>query len=131
MVRVHPSSGSLFNDKFNNRQNVFQHLFYTLAPHLLSLFPSTRIPALKTQENPGLNPDLLDQPVWQFLATLSLQAGNEQQQIIVSTLREKILENILAVNKGWVANEEEQRIKITNVNILLHALGLDSSQINL
>ena len=69
--------------------------------------------------------------MWQFLATLSLQANHEQQSVIVSTLREKILENVLAVNKGWVTDEEEQRIKITNVNILLHALGLDSSQINL
>lgn len=76
--------------------------------------------------------DLNDQPVWQFLATLSLHASNEQHQaFLVTTLREKILENVAAVSKGFIESEDEQTLKITNVNIFLHALGLDSSQINL
>lgn len=75
--------------------------------------------------------DLRDQPVWQFLATFALHADHEMQQFLVTRLREKILDNVLAVSKGFVTNEEEQNLKITNVNILLHALGLDSSQITL
>ena len=75
--------------------------------------------------------DLLDQPTWKFLATFALHADNEQQQILVTTLREKILDNVLAVNQGFVTDEAEQNLKITNVNIFLHALGLDSSQIAL
>lgn len=77
-----------------------------------------------------MDADLLDQPVWKFLATFALHADNEQQQVLVSTLREKILDNVLAVNKGFVTDEAEQTLKITNVNIFLHALGLDSSQIS-
>ena len=73
--------------------------------------------------------DLLDQPTWKFLATFALHADNEQQQILVSTLREKILDNVLAVNQGFIGDEAERNLKITNVNIFLHALGLDSSQI--
>lgn len=75
--------------------------------------------------------DLLDQPAWKFLATVSLQASNEQQQVLVTTLREKILENVVAVNKSIVTDKQEQSLKITNVNIFLHSLGIDSSQIHL
>ncbi|KAH8116273.1 topoisomerase II-associated protein PAT1 [Phellopilus nigrolimitatus] len=114
-------------------QNISEHLFHILAQYLLSLFPSARIPSLKTVEGVStLEADRLDQPVWKFLATLSLHAGNEQQQaLLVTTLREKILDNVLAVSKGYVTDEEERTLKITNVNIFLHALGLDSSQISL
>lgn len=116
-----------------NRQNIFEYLFQTLAPHLTYLFPSTRGPAPRTPAGfLTAEADLDDQPVWQFLATLSLHANSEQHQAyLVTTLREKILENIAAVSKGFVESEEEQNLKITNVNIFLHALGLDSSQISL
>lgn len=114
------------------RQNVYDILFHTLAPHLLTLFPSSRSPSLRDPTGVStVDTDLLDQPVWKFLATIALQASNEQQQFLVSSLREKILDNVLAVNKGFVADENEQSLKITNVNIFLHALGLDSSQITL
>lgn len=77
------------------------------------------------------SPDILEEPVWQFLAMLSLEATNEQQQLLVTTLREKILDNVMSVSKGMVADEAVQQIKISNVNIFLHALGLDSSQISM
>ncbi|KAL5537061.1 PAT1 [Sanghuangporus sanghuang] len=112
-------------------QGVIVHLFQFLAPNLLSLFPSSRIALLRSPSTGVLSveADLLDQPVWKFLATFALHADNDQQQFLVSTLREKILDNIVAVHKGLVDGEAEQNIKITNVNIFLHALGLDSSQI--
>jgi len=75
--------------------------------------------------------DALDQPVWQFLAALALHASNEQQQVLVTTLREKVLENVASANKGWVTDEDERIAKIGNVNLFLHALGLDSSQITI
>lgn len=115
------------------RQNIFEHLFQTLAPHLLYLFPSARGPVPRTPAGVlTFEADLNDQPVWQFLATLSLHANGEQQQaFLVATLRERILENVTAVSKGFVENDDERTLKITNVNIFLHALGLDSSQISL
>ena len=75
--------------------------------------------------------DHLDQPVWQLLAAVALHASVEQQQTLVASLRERILENVATANKGWVADEEERRQTIANVNIFLHALGLDASQISL
>ncbi|KAI0305845.1 topoisomerase II-associated protein PAT1 [Multifurca ochricompacta] len=80
---------------------------------------------------PTLHTETLDQPVWQFLAALALHATNEQQQALVTALREKVLENVASANKGWVADEDERRAKLGNVNLFLHALGLDSSQISI
>ncbi|TDL23786.1 hypothetical protein BD410DRAFT_820717 [Rickenella mellea] len=113
-------------------QNCYNHLFHILTPHFLLLFPSTRI----ATSHPGrdladLHIDGLDLPVWQFFAALALQASNEQQQILVATLRDKLIDNLVRASKGWVADESDRRAKIANVNIFLHALGLDSSQINL
>lgn len=116
----------------DNRQNVYDILFHTLSPHLLILFPSTRTPSLRDAAGVTTSDaDLLDQPVWKFLATIALRASNEQQQTLVTSLREKILDNVAAVKKGFVTDEAERELKIANVNIFLHALGLDSSQIPL
>jgi DNA topoisomerase 2-associated protein PAT1 len=78
---------------------------------------------------PSINSDIADQQVWQLFAAFALHSSLEQQQTLVSILREKILENVVAVHKGWVTSEEETAIKLANVNIFLHALGLDSSQV--
>jgi DNA topoisomerase 2-associated protein PAT1 len=115
---------------------MFDHLFQLLHPNLLRLFPSTRIAAAlatlpPNSAVPPMHTEALDQPVWQFLAALALHATNEQQQALVTSLREKVLENVASANKGWVADEDERRAKLGNVNLFLHALGLDSSQISI
>jgi len=121
-------------DHLVNWGKMFDHLFQLLAPHLMLLFPSTRIAHTNITGQPATIPasiDIVDQPVWQFLAALALHATPEQHQILVSALREKVLDNVLSVNKGWVADEEERATKLANVNLFLHALGLDSSQITI
>ena len=105
---------------------MFDHLFQLLTPHFPSLFPSSRTPEAG-RGKPGI--DALDQPVWQFLAALALHAVAEQHQVLVTLLRDKVLENVISVKKGWVVDEEEKRTKLANVDLFLHALGLDSSQI--
>lgn len=106
------------------------HLYQLLTPHLSELFPSTRLASVLPPLGHGNRPtDIMDQPVWQFLAALALHASPEQQQILVTSLREKVLENVTSVTKGWVADAEEGQTKLANVNLFLHALGLDSSQI--
>ena len=115
---------------------MFDHLFQLLHPNLLFLFPSTRIAEALATLPPNsavlpMHTEALDQPVWQFLAALALHATNEQQQALVTALREKVLENVASANKGWVADEDERRAKLGNVNLFLHALGLDSSQISI
>lgn len=121
----------LLMNTLSQRKLMFDHLFQLLAPHLLLLFPSTRITQTSISGHPDLpNPtDIADQPVWQFLAALALHAAVEQHQVLVTVLREKVLDNVLSVNKGWVADENERQTKLANVNLFLHALGLDSSQI--
>ena len=125
------------------RQLMFDHLFQLLAPHFLLLFPSTRralqLAATPTQHNvhgraaqQSTGSEMLDQPVWQFLAALALHASTEQQSTLVAGLREKVLENVASAQKGWgVVDEEDREAKLANVNLFLHALGLDSSQITI
>ncbi|KAI0320872.1 topoisomerase II-associated protein PAT1 [Amylostereum chailletii] len=115
---------------------MFDHLFDLLHPHLVYLFPSTRLAvniASRPPDTPvqAMHTEALDHSVWQFLAALALHASNDQQQILVTALREKVLENVASASKGWVADEEERVAKLANVNLFLHALGLDSSQISI
>ena len=109
------------------RQLVFDHLFQLLTPQFLLLFPSTRVASVAPLEH--VHTDAIDQPVWQFLAAVALHAASEQQHLLVTALRDKILDNVASVNKGWIRDEEEREMKLANVNLFLHALGLDSSQI--
>jgi len=73
--------------------------------------------------------DAIDQPVWNFLATFAVHASLDQQQVLVTVLRDKVLENVISASKGW--NAEENTRRLANVNLFLNALGLDSSQIAL
>ena len=71
----------------------------------------------------------MDQPVWQFLAAMAVHSSMEQQQFLVTALRELVLENVSSVRRGFVADEEEREKRMGNVDIFMRALGLDSSQI--
>lgn len=117
-------------DELDKWQLVFNTLFHIIAQHLLLLFPSTRAAAI-TGANfvPTPQHEVADQQIWQLLAAIALHSSLEQQQHLVTTLREKILENVVSVNRGWAGSEEDAAIKLANVNIFLHALGLDSSQV--
>ncbi len=108
-------------------------LFDLLRPQLPVLFPSVRLSLLSGVNFYNVpNADVIDQPVWQFLATLAVHADEEQQQALVAGLREIVLENVATATKGWgTDSEERRRLRLGNVNLFLHALGLDSSQINL
>jgi DNA topoisomerase 2-associated protein PAT1 len=105
---------------------MLDHFFQLLSPYLLHLFPSNRLAAAIPPATGSTSPDM-DQPVWQFLAALALHASTEQQQLLVTVLREKILEIVTGANKGWVADEDERRAKLTNVNLFLNALGIQFS----
>ncbi|KAF8478258.1 topoisomerase II-associated protein PAT1 [Gautieria morchelliformis] len=122
-------------ESFQEWQKYFDRLFEHLAPHFLSLFPSTRAAALlpsgtEHQLQTSLALDAADHPVWSFFASMAVPASLEQQSFLVTQLRDKVLENVLSAHQGWVA-ESERNAKLRNVNIFLHALGLDSSQISL
>lgn len=109
-------------------------LFDLLTPQLPLLFPSVRLSMISGTSFVSVpNADVIDQPVWQFLSTLALHANEEQQQVLVAALREIVLENVATATRGvgGVESEERRRLRLANVNLFLHALGLDSSQITL
>lgn len=109
---------------------MFNTLFHIIAQHLLLLFPSTRAAAISGANFvPTPQHEIADQQIWQLLAAIALHSTLEQQQHLVTTLREKILESVVSVSRGWAGSEEDTAIKLANVNIFLHALGLDSSQV--
>jgi len=114
------------------RSSMFNHLFDLLAPHMLVLFPSSRMIKTSTegQQQQSSLYDNADQHVWQFLAAFALHGSLEQHQALVTMLREKILDDLLAVSRGWFTTEEERNTKLGNVNLFLNALGLDCSQIS-
>lgn len=112
---------------------MFNHLFDLLVPHMLVLFPSSRVvqpSSLQGGQRPSVY-DNADQHVWQFLAAFALHGSLEQHQALVTLLREKILDDLLAVSRGLFTTQEDRNTKLGNVNLFLNALGLDCSQISL
>ncbi|KDE03800.1 hypothetical protein, variant [Microbotryum lychnidis-dioicae p1A1 Lamole] len=128
-------------------QRTFDHLFNSLVQQLPRLFPSTR--AISTlpfgaaaylsntaqASGPGhlntIRPeiDFDDEPVWRLLAALAVCAEANEQETLVSSVREKVLENVTSAKKARIA-PEVAALKIRNVNLLLHSLGLDASMLN-
>lgn len=121
----------------------FNHLFDRLSSHLPLLYPSTRNvpfgPGLYTsgfantiQQETIL--DAEDEPVWHFLAAMAVCSDMNQQQILVTEVRDKVLENVMKAKNAvkqapGAAGEAVSAAKIRNVNVFLHALGLDASQL--
>jgi DNA topoisomerase 2-associated protein PAT1 len=106
---------------------MLDHLFQLLTPYLLQLFPSSRLASAPPLGSDNTPIDIMDQPAWQFLAALALHASSEQQQTLVATLREKVLESIANAKSGQVVDGDEQWAKLANVNLFLNALGIQFS----
>src|ERR1700761_1245388 len=109
----------LFTGSF--RQYLYDQWFRLLSPHLVALFPSSRVAQnLPFGAEPYLKPspltDAIDQPTWSFLATFAVHASVEQQQTLVTVLRDKVLENVISASKGW--NAEENARRLANVNLV-------------
>jgi DNA topoisomerase 2-associated protein PAT1 len=143
------TADSPISDKQEQDQwiGAFNHLFSRLSGQLPSLFPSTRSmpfgPGMYTNVASAASEAILDaedEPVWHFLASLAVGSDMNQQQILVTEVRDKVLENCLKAKNAERAaqaqgqNKEAAELiasnKIRNVNTFLHALGLDASQIS-
>nr|CAG8638374.1 1435_t:CDS:10 [Entrophospora candida] len=70
-----------------------------------------------------------DMYVWQFLAAMAVGASIEQQHVLVTEVRERVIETISKANNRFASDKTVH--KIANVNLFLNALGLDASQLNL
>jgi len=53
----------------------------------------------------------------------------DQQHVLVTEVREQVLENVIAAQTTRLAPEKAAQ-RIANVNLFLHALGLDASQVS-
>lgn len=94
-------------------QQIFAHFFNLLSNDFPSLFPSTRAVAslpfgagyyLSGQSPSSLNAlrpdiDLDDEPVWRFLAATAVCADPNEQQILVTAVRDKVLEHVTSTTK--------------------------------
>lgn len=72
--------------------------------------------------------DSEDESVWRFLAAIALNSDNVQQSTLVQEVRDVVQENVIAAQQAWVPPQSATK-KIGNVNVFLHALGLDVSQL--
>ncbi|KAI9220009.1 topoisomerase II-associated protein PAT1 [Blastocladiella britannica] len=141
---------------------LYMRVFAELQGHYLAFFPVvsfSNLPTDMTERDlpallvpPGGLPDPADVPgaptpadllefyltddahVWQFLASLAVAASVEQQTMLVTEVRERILSNVVAGELGAAGTSsstaaDKAERAVYNVNLFLHALGLDASQI--
>lgn len=94
-------------------QDLYNRLFSLLQNHFLSLYPPFMI---------GID----DMYVWQFLAAMAVGASTEQQHVLVTEVRERVLETVIQASR---LSADKASHKIANVNLFLNALGLDASQL--
>ncbi|KAG0347878.1 hypothetical protein BG004_006674 [Podila humilis] len=95
---------------------LYNRLFSQLQTHFSALF----MPKATMAE---------DVHVWRFLAAMAVGATVEQQHVLVTEVREQVLENVISAQTTRMAPEKAAQ-KIGNVNLFLHALGLDASQVS-
>ncbi|KAJ1981998.1 DNA topoisomerase 2-associated protein pat1 [Dimargaris verticillata] len=106
---------------------LYAKLFGTLQSYFANLFPTTK--ASLSGDLEALAKQSLDEVyVWQFLAAISIGASPEQQHILVSEVRDKVMEQLTLATKGGLTSNLPSML-IANVNLFLHALGLDASQL--
>ncbi|EMR11292.1 hypothetical protein PNEG_00321 [Pneumocystis murina B123] len=65
---------------------------------------------------------------WQFMAACAISSTLEQQHILVTEVREKVMDNVISSKH---LPPDIAAIKLGNVNLFLHALGLDIEQLNI
>jgi len=116
----------------------FTHLFGVLQQQqLVALFPSTRLAAAlpfgiaQYQSLDALRPeaDFDDEPVWRFLAAVAVCADPDQQQVLVTGVRDKVIEGVRAARQGAKAKgaqavaPEKAAFKIVRLPVS-HSLAL-------
>ncbi|TIA86796.1 hypothetical protein E3P99_03560 [Wallemia hederae] len=110
---------------------IFSLFFTKMLNHLPTLFPSQRQKAMRGF-NVGVDDlvvlDSEDESVWRFLAAIALNSDNVQQSTLVQEVRDVVQENVISAQQAWVPPQSASK-RIGNVNVFLHALGLDVSQL--
>ncbi|KAI7880086.1 hypothetical protein K492DRAFT_178108 [Lichtheimia hyalospora FSU 10163] len=117
-------------DDMHEWQQEYVKVFNTLKNHYSSLFPSTYylVPMQPNVTAVQLSLTIDEMYVWQFLAAMAVGATMEQQHALVTEVRERVMENIVLAHSNRLPAAQAAH-RISNVNLFLHALGLDSSQV--
>lgn len=97
-------------------QHHFSRLFALLTPHFPHLFLA-----------PVANGMVDDQYVWQFLASVGIGASPEQQQRLVLSVKDRVMDTV-RVAKG-LPDPEMRNVRLGNVNLFMKGLGLDVSML--
>lgn len=120
----------------------FDYFLQTISPHLPDLFPATL--AQKAAFGPGAyllsaegqarqdrdngEMERREAEVWGLAAALAVNAPEDQQTNLVAALRDKILHTVQSARDPKTPREKAE-LKLRNVNMFLHGLGLDASMI--
>ncbi|KAI8877390.1 hypothetical protein K501DRAFT_42489 [Backusella circina FSU 941] len=112
-------------------QELYSSLFDTLRNRYITTFPSLYylVPLIPNTPMIQLSLSVDDIYVWQFLAAMAVGASMEQQHILVTEVRDRVMENIVLAKSNRLPLDQASH-RIANVNLFLHALGLDASQVS-
>ncbi|KAI9256216.1 topoisomerase II-associated protein PAT1-domain-containing protein [Sporodiniella umbellata] len=118
-------------EELTHWQELYSVLFNMLKGRYLSVFPSLYylVPINPTTSMLQISLAVDDMYVWQFLAAMAVGASMEQQHILVTEVRDRVMENIVLAKSNRLPLEQASH-RIANVNLFLHALGLDASQVS-
>ncbi|BEJ11320.1 hypothetical protein CspHIS471_0107420 [Cutaneotrichosporon sp. HIS471] len=125
-------------DEVEQWTKTFAYFLYHVLPNLNAAFPSSV--AQKAAFGPGaylLDPasqlegvelERREAEAWGFAAALAVNAPEDRQTELVGALRDKILHAVQAARDPHT-NRARAELKLRNVNMFLHGLGLDASMI--
>ena len=145
LVRADPNVPHPDPAEVDQWNKTFAYLLQTILPHLPELFPSSQAqkaafgpgayflgtdPASGKQfnEKEGMEIERREAEVWGLAAALAVNAPEDQQTNLVAALREKILHTVQAARDPHTPPTRAE-LKLRNVNMFLHGLGLDASMI--
>ncbi|KAJ1976759.1 DNA topoisomerase 2-associated protein pat1 [Dimargaris cristalligena] len=141
------------SEELTQFEQLYHRLFATLRSYFATLFPATSLsssllsPTTPNSNGAGASADSTngapsassssvaaaaainnDLYIWQFLAAMAVGATPEQQHALVTEVREKVMELIGLATSNRVGAAQSTQL-IANVNLFLHALGLDATQL--
>ncbi|KAI8637124.1 topoisomerase II-associated protein PAT1-domain-containing protein [Parasitella parasitica] len=119
------------SEEVNRWQELYGNLFNMLKGRYLLIFPSLYylVPLNPNTPMMQLSLSVDDMYVWQFLAAMAVGASMDQQHILVTEVRDRVMDNIVLAKRNRLPLEQASH-RISNVNLFLHALGLDASQVS-
>ncbi|SLM40290.1 Topoisomerase II-associated protein PAT1 [Lasallia pustulata] len=102
-------AGGTQDQEWEQWTSLYNRLFDVLEPILANVFPGS----INSGE---------DVYVWQFLAAIGIGASPEQQQRLVITVKDRVMETVM---QAKTLPPEMATQRLSNVNLFMRAIGLD------